>query len=160
MPSLNHGGKRVKLAALGGLLALGGLGAGIGATAASAATHHHGKAKHHRRAAGLLARADHASVEVEVKGQWVTYDLDRGTVGSVSAASITLDRPDGTDVTLSLSPSTVFKGIASEGAVVVGHEARVVSENGAALRVAQGTGAGRPAGTTTTTTTATTGATT
>ncbi|HWE55230.1 MAG TPA: hypothetical protein VG435_06930 [Acidimicrobiales bacterium] len=92
-------------------------------------------AKH--RARGLLERADHANAEIKVKGQWVTYTLDRGTVTAVSPSSITLSRPDGQSVTDSISAQTKFKGVASASAVRVGQPAQIVSDNGAALRVRQ-----------------------
>jgi hypothetical protein len=82
---------------------------------------------------------------VKVHGQWVTYDLDRGSVSAVSPASITLARPDGQSVTFSIGPSTRFRGVDSEAAIQVHQPALVISENGAALVIRQrpsGSGAG------------------
>lgn len=89
----------------------------------------------HARA--LLRRADHATVELKVKGQWVTYTLDRGTVTAVSPTSITLARPDGQSVTETLTSQTRYRGVTSEAAIRTGRPALVVSEDGSALRVRQ-----------------------
>lgn len=102
-------------------------------TSAATATH---AARHHAR--GLLARTDHATVELKVKGQWVTYDLDRGKVTAVSATSITLARPDGQSVTLAIAGTTRFgPKTASASAITVGARATVISEGGTARRVVQ-----------------------
>jgi hypothetical protein len=85
----------------------------------------------------LLARTDHATIELRRHGSWVTIDLDRGKVAAVSASSITLDRPDGQSVTLAITPTTRFRGVSGPGAVVTDQRATVVSENGSALWVAQ-----------------------
>ncbi len=85
----------------------------------------------------LLQRADHATVEVKVKGQWVTYTLDRGEVTAVSPTSITLTRPDGQIVTDTIGPATKFAGVASEASLQADRRALVVSEGGAALRIRQ-----------------------
>ena len=90
----------------------------------------------HRRRA-LLRRADHATLEVKVKGQWVTLVLDRGKVTAVSSTAITLQRPDGQSVTLQITSATHFNGVASEAAVRTGVAATVISDNGTARRVAQ-----------------------
>lgn len=90
---------------------------------------------HHSR--GLAERSDHATVEVKAKGQWVTYTIDRGKVASVSAASITLARPDGQSVTISLTPTTKYHGVSGASAIQTGKGARVVSQNGSAVGVSQ-----------------------
>ncbi len=94
----------------------------------------HGRGRHHR---SLIARSDHATVELKVKGQWVTFDLDRGKVTSVSATAITLARPDGRSVTLAIDSATRWGRVTSAGSVKTGREATVISENGAARRVIQ-----------------------
>lgn len=93
----------------------------------------------------LLQRSDHATIEVKVKGQWVTYTLDRGKVTSVSPSSITLARPDGQSVTVAIGPATEFRGVSSESAIREDHRATVVSDAGTAVRVYQPTKTG-PAG--------------
>ncbi len=90
---------------------------------------------HHPR--GLLARTDHATIELKVKGQWVTYDLDRGKVTAVSATSITLARPDGQSVTLTIDSATRFGHKLSAAAITVGARATVISDGGTARRVVQ-----------------------
>jgi hypothetical protein len=103
-----------------------------------------GPATHARRAKSLLERADRATVEVKVKGQWVTYDIDRGHVSAVSASSIALQLPDGTSVTEAITPTTRFKGVTSASSVVVGHVATVISTGGNAIEVEQARRASTP----------------
>ena len=89
---------------------------------------------------GLLSRADHATVEVERGGKWVTLNLDRGNVTAASTSSITLSRPDGQSVTVQLSSSTKFGGkeATSASALKTGVGAVVISENGTAISVREG----------------------
>jgi hypothetical protein len=103
------------------------------ATTKPATTKPTARAKGHHR--GLLARTDHATIELKVKGQWVTYDLDRGKITSVSSTSISLARPDGQSVTLGIASSTHFGHKGSASALKTGVEATVTSENGTARRV-------------------------
>lgn len=96
------------------------------------------------RVGGLLARADHATVEIKAKSGWETVEWDRGNVTASSATSITLQRPDGQSVTEAITSTTKYRGTGS--IAVVGQPAQVISLNGSALRVAQGGGAaGSPA---------------
>jgi hypothetical protein len=90
-------------------------------------------------ARGLLGRTDHATAEVRVQGQWVTYDLDRGTVTSVSPTSLTLLRPDGQSVTFTINSSTRYGRSQSEATIATGRPAAVISKDGAAVRIRQGT---------------------
>jgi len=107
------------------------LGTGPSAGTLPAAPH----AKAARRS--LLARTDHATIELRRHGTWVTIEIDRGKVAAVSASAITLDRPDGQAVTLTITSSTVFHGVPNAAAVVVGRRATVVSEAGDAVRITQ-----------------------
>ncbi len=150
-------GRKVALAAVAGLVAAGAGGTAYAATGsggpasppagstgtaapAAPAAHAHGR---HR---SLLQRSDHAAVELKVKGQWVTYTIDRGRVTAVSPTSITLARPDGQSVTDSIDPATRYGGVTSEAAIQLGRPAAVVSAGGAALRIHQGPPpAGQPA---------------
>ena len=93
------------------------------------------------RIRSLLARADHASVELKVKGQWVSYEVDRGQVKAVSPTSITLARPDGQSVTANIDAATKFQRVSGEGAIQTGKKALVLSDNGTALRIRQSAGA-------------------
>ncbi|MDE3203274.1 MAG: hypothetical protein KGQ66_03515 [Acidobacteriota bacterium] len=88
----------------------------------------------------LASRADHATFEVKVKGTWVTYTVDRGKVGAVSATSITINRPDGQSVTETINGSTKYRGVSGETAIQTGRAAIVVSVNGAATRISQSSG--------------------
>lgn len=128
-------------------LGLGGTAYAATTTAPSARTTHPAKTKHHPRT--LLGRADTATVEVKMHGAWVTLEYDRGKVAAVSATSITLNRPDGKSVTEQIGSSTKFFGVSSAGAISLGKNARVISENGTALRVTQHASATAPVTTTT-----------
>jgi hypothetical protein len=89
----------------------------------------------------LLARTAHASLTVKDKsGRWVTVDLDRGTVQSVSSTSITILRPDGVTVTEAIDSSTRFLR-QPQSSVVVGDRVVLVAEGGTARYVL----AGKPA---------------
>ncbi len=91
--------------------------------------------RRHRLA--LLQRADHATIEIKVKGKWVTYTLDRGKVTAVSPSSITLLRPDGQTVTEQITSSTKYGGVGAETQVRTDQPAMVISDNGTALRIRQ-----------------------
>ena len=94
----------------------------------------------------LLARSAHASLVVRDRsGQWVTVDVDRGTVKSISSTSITLLRPDGVTVTAVLSSSTKFLR-QPESSVVAGDRAVVLQVGGTARYVLVGKPAGANAG--------------
>lgn len=97
----------------------------------------HSAAKHR----GLLSRTDHATIEVRKNGKWVTETVDRGNVTAASGSSITLARPDGQSVTIAISSSTKFHGkeATSAAALKTGVRARVVSENGTATSIVEGT---------------------
>ena len=130
------------LAALGVAASLGIGGAAYAAGNSSPRTVSAATAAGARQAKGLYARADHIALEVRVKGQWVTYDVDRGRVTAVSPTSITLARPDGQSVTEAIDSNTKYKGVASEADIHTGRPALVVSENGTAVRIRQSTGSG------------------
>jgi len=107
------------------------------------------------RAGALLGRIDHGVVEVkDASGAWITVDYDRGKLASVSGNALTLARPDGQSVTLTVTPTTTFRGVTSEAGLVVGRPTIIVSNpDGSARIVAQGTGARGGAGADTTPTT-------
>jgi branched-subunit amino acid aminotransferase/4-amino-4-deoxychorismate lyase len=118
-------------------------GASAGTPAVAAATTgptHTATAKghHHHKAKTLLQRTDHAAIELRQKGVYVTFDLDRGTVESVSSSAITLLRPDGQTVTEKIDGATHFRGVTSASGVHTGVKATVISEGGTARRVIQG----------------------
>jgi hypothetical protein len=115
----------------------------VAATAAPATASHRGL--------DILRRADHGVVEIKVKGAatgttgtagagtttWQTVTFDRGKVSNVTAGQITLARPDGTSVTLTINASTTYKGVTSWQQVTTAKGAIVVSENETATTVAQ-----------------------
>ncbi len=93
---------------------------------------------------GLLRRADHGDLEVRIGGQWQTVTFDRGRATSVSATSITVQRPDGQSVTLAITPATKFAGVSSWQQVRLQAPVAVASRDGSALRVAQRATAATP----------------
>jgi hypothetical protein len=102
---------------------------GQGATAHKHGRHHHG---------GLIARTDHATAEVRIKGQWVTLGLDRGQVTAVSSSAITLMRPDGHPVTIKIDAATKYSGGATSAtSVQTGRRATVISDDGTARRIVE-----------------------
>ncbi len=86
----------------------------------------------------IARRSVHGDVVVKDKdGQYVTVTFDRGTVTAASATSITLTRPDGPSVTLTVNADTKVHGPASAAAVVAGKDAVVVSRSGTATQILQ-----------------------
>ncbi len=99
-----------------------------------------GKAAGKAEGKGLafLKGADHGDVEVKVKGgTWKTVTFDRGQVGDVAADHITLARPDGKLVTLTINAGTKFKGVTAWQQVTKAQGAIVVSDNGTATLIIQ-----------------------
>jgi hypothetical protein len=99
-------------------------------------------ARRYDRLRHLLFGTDHATFELKRHGAWVTFSYDRGVVTAASPSAITLRRPDGVTVRLAIRlGETRLRGqvLTSSGVagIVVGHEARVVSEAGTALRIFQ-----------------------
>jgi hypothetical protein len=93
------------------------------------------------RAAALAAlppRTDHGSFERLVGGKWVTVTLDRGTVAGVAGDRLTLVRPDGHEVTFTLTPATRYRGIGSAADMATKKKATVASNaDGTVRRVLQ-----------------------
>jgi hypothetical protein len=114
------------------------------AATAPAAKAAHAKAAHHR-AKSLLSRADRATVEIKVKGAWVTYGIDRGKVTAVSPTSVTLALADGQSVTEAIASTTKFGGVSGASAVTVGKPAMVVSQGATATRIVQRAATATPA---------------
>ncbi len=143
MPILHAPGRKTAFGALGLVAALGIGGTAYAATGSSSqsstspAPSQSASLAAHPHLRSLLRRADHATVELKVKGQWVTYAIDRGTVTAVSPSSITLARPDGQSVTEAITSATKFRGVGSEADIQLHRPALVVSEGGTALRIRQ-----------------------
>lgn len=93
--------------------------------------------------AGIFDRADHGTIEIKMKAAttgtatWQTVTFDRGQVSAATAGQITLARPDGQSVTLTIGPNTKWQGVTSEAQIVTGKGALVVSEDGTALIIRQ-----------------------
>ncbi|MCU1463892.1 MAG: hypothetical protein JWO37_3967 [Acidimicrobiales bacterium] len=86
----------------------------------------------------LLRRGVHGDVIVKDKnGTFVTVTFDKGKVTGHTGSSITVERPDGKSVTLTLDAATTYRGIASAADIRDGKGAIVVSKGGTATTVAQ-----------------------
>jgi hypothetical protein len=88
---------------------------------------------------GPLRRAVHGDLVVPAEGgafEKVTFD--RGKVSQSSdPGRIVIDRPDGQQVTLALTPETRYRGIEGADQLRKGQNAVVTSRDGKALTVAQ-----------------------
>jgi hypothetical protein len=103
-----------------------------------------------KAALGILRRSDHGDIEVQVKGTkgatptWQTVTFDRGSVTDIAADHITVARPDGQSVTLTISSTTKFRGVTSWQDIQKGKPAVVVSRSGAATQILQAKAAATP----------------
>jgi hypothetical protein len=95
------------------------------------------RAKGPRAGGGVLKRIVHGDLVIRGKNGFQNVTYDRGSVTSASSDSITLHRPDGKDVTYALNGSTKYKGIQNAGEIRTNQPAIVVSQEGAAIIVAQ-----------------------
>jgi hypothetical protein len=78
----------------------------------------------------LLKRTIHAQLIVRGKsGQWVTVDLDRGKITTISSTSITIKRADGVSVSATITPSTRFRR-ATESELMTGDPVVLVQVGG------------------------------
>jgi hypothetical protein len=82
----------------------------------------------------LLQRAEHAELIVRTKTGFQTIDIDRGTIASISASSISLTRPDGVVVTATISSTTKFAGL-TQAQVAAGDKAVVIQSSGTAISI-------------------------
>jgi hypothetical protein len=85
----------------------------------------------------LAKRAVHAELVVRTKDGFETVDIDRGQLTSKDGNTLHVHRPDGVDVTVHLSETTRFRGVADAGALQAGKPLVVVSKGGQAVAVAQ-----------------------
>ena len=132
--------RKVAAGAVAGLALVGGGTAAWAATATSASATSAvpaAKPAAAHRAHGLLARTDHATIELKQKGTWVTVTYDRGKVTASSATSVTIARPDGESVSIALTSATHYRGISAATQLQTGKSALVLSEHGQAIRVRQ-----------------------
>jgi hypothetical protein len=89
----------------------------------------------------LVRRTVHGDLIVRGKGgAFVSVTYDRGKVTAASTTSISLQRPDGVRVTITINGDTTFRGIHDASALKVGQPAEVLSYSGTAHTVAQRAG--------------------
>lgn len=88
---------------------------------------------------GALGRAAHGEVIVpNGEGGWQEVTFDRGQVDAATDGSkIVLDRPDGPEVSVTLTADTKYHGIEGAADIVEGRPALVVSKDGKAIHVVQ-----------------------
>ncbi|MDP8992322.1 MAG: hypothetical protein M3N31_04610 [Actinomycetota bacterium] len=89
--------------------------------------------------AGFIGRAVHGDLVVRGEdGKFENVSFDKGTVHADSDGSkVVIDRPDGKQVTLELTPETRYRGVAGAAQLREGRPAMVASRDGKALMVAQ-----------------------
>lgn len=88
--------------------------------------------------AGILGRVVHGDLVVRGKdGGFENVTYDRGTLERVSGDSLTLKRPDGVSVTVTLTPTTKYRGASGVSDLKTGQPAVVVSKDHNAIRVGQ-----------------------
>ncbi len=92
----------------------------------------HGKAAKRHVAKRLVRAGVHADVTlIRADGTTDAFAVDRGKVSTSSSTSLTLQRPDGKTVTVSLTTSTIVRGT-----ITANRRVLVFSRNGVAFRVA------------------------
>ena len=98
-----------------------------------------GGLRHKGGAKGILGRAVHGTFTVKGKdGQYKTVNYDRGTESSSDGTKLTIARPDGPSVTVTLTKDTKFKGVSDAAGLQTGRPTVVVSDkDGNALMVGQ-----------------------
>jgi hypothetical protein len=84
--------------------------------------------------ARLVRHTVHAQLVVKTKNGYETVIVNRGTLESVSATSLTLKRPDGLVITTHISSSTRFRGV-SESKLAAGDRVVTVQIGGADVLV-------------------------
>jgi hypothetical protein len=90
------------------------------------------------RPGAMGGHAVHGDLIVRTKdGAFEKVAFDRGTLTAVSATSLTLHRPDGVDVTVTLNGDTRYRGVENAGALQKDQPVAVVSKDGTARVVMQ-----------------------
>lgn len=100
----------------------------------------HGAAHARRNPANGIT---HGSVITSVNGAYVTYTVDVGQVSAISSTSITLNRPDKQQVTLSVNANTIWgnhHAAPKNLSKLQGRRIVVFSQNGAAIQIGRGNG--------------------
>lgn len=123
-------GMTVVLASLG----LGGAGAALigSGTASAAGSTSTTKTAHPRLS--LLRHTVDGTISVKTKNGYQTLDFARGTVGSISTTSITVDSPDGTSLTAAINGQTKFHNTTDQE-LQPGDKVGVIAEQGVAKLV-------------------------
>jgi hypothetical protein len=95
------------------------------------------------RARGLLGRVIHGNLIVRgAGGNFTNVVYDRGKEKSLSGDKLTITRPDGVDVTVTLTSTTKYRGVLNSSQLQTGRATLVLSNpDGSALTVAQPNGA-------------------
>lgn len=86
---------------------------------------------------GLLGRAISGDLIVRGQDGFEPVTFNRGTLTAVDAASLTLRRPDGVDVTVKLDDQTRYRGVENAGALQKDKPVVVFSKDGTAKVVMQ-----------------------
>ncbi|MEY2566533.1 MAG: hypothetical protein QOE35_1062 [Actinomycetota bacterium] len=94
------------------------------------------------RGVEVLRRTVHGDLVVKQGDGFETVTFDRGMVTSVDASSLSLHRPDGVDVTVTLNDQTRYVGVSGAGGVQKDKPVTVISKDGTARIVAQRDGSG------------------
>ena len=86
----------------------------------------------------LAHRAVHGDLIVRGEdGEFENVTFDRGRLTSVAEGSLTLERPDGVTVTVTLDDATRYRGVESADALRAGRPVFVTSKDGTATVVRQ-----------------------
>lgn len=95
-----------------------------------------------RAGMALLRRTVHGDLVVRTKDGFQHVAYDRGKLASASGTTLTLTRPDGVTVTVTVNDQTKYRGVSGFGQLQTGRPTLVLSKDGVALVVAQRKNAG------------------
>jgi hypothetical protein len=98
------------------------------ATSTETARPHHARLRH---------RTVHGDLTVRTKDGFEQITVDRGKLTSVEGSTLTVTRPDGPVVTVTVNDQTRYRGIDSKDDLQTGKPVVVVSKDGTAKGVAQ-----------------------
>ena len=85
----------------------------------------------------------HGSIIASVNGAYVTYTVDSGQIAAISTSTVTLTRLDGQQVTLTITPTTVWgkhHAAPKNPTKLKGRRIVVFSQNGTAIQLGAGNG--------------------
>jgi hypothetical protein len=98
------------------------------ATSTETARPHHARLRH---------RTVHGDLTVRTKDGFQQITVDRGKLTSVEGSTLTVTRPDGPVVTVTVNDQTRYRGIDDASQLQTGKPVVVVSKDGTAKGVAQ-----------------------